>query len=84
MARPTGAAAQAQGAVRANMPGMLTEVHVAPGQQVKTGDLVAVMDSMKLLYSYAAAIDGEVTAVACKVGQTVASGQLLVEIAAPA
>jgi 3-methylcrotonyl-CoA carboxylase alpha subunit len=84
MARPTGAAAQAQGAVRANMPGMVTEVHVAPGQQVKAGDLVAVMDSMKLLYSYAAAIDGEVMAVACKVGQTVASGQLLVEIAAPA
>jgi hypothetical protein len=59
---------------------LVTIVHVQPGQRVQAGDLVAVMDSMKLLYSYEAAISGEVTAVGCKIGDTVSSGQLLVEI----
>ncbi len=84
LARPVQGTAAQQGAVRASMPGMVTEVHVRPGQQVKAGDLVAVMDSMKLLYSYGAGIDGEVVSVGCKVGDTVAGGQLLVEIAATA
>ncbi|MDB6000765.1 MAG: biotin carboxylase [Rhizobacter sp.] len=81
LAHAADATAQAQGAVRANMPGLVTAVHVEPGQRVKAGDVVAVMDSMKLIYSYEAAVSGEVLIVGCKVGDTVSGGQLLVEIA---
>jgi len=80
LARSAEAVTDTQGEVRANMPGLVTIVHVQPGQRVQAGDLVAVMDSMKLLYSYEAAISGEVTAVGCKIGDTVSNGQLLVEI----
>jgi biotin carboxyl carrier protein len=69
-----------QGEIRANMPGLVTTVNVTLGQRVTAGEVVAVLDSMKLLYSYESPIDGEVSAVSCQVGDTVSGGQLMVEV----
>lgn len=71
---------RAQGEIRANMPGLVTTVNVTAGQRVRAGEVVAVLDSMKLLYSYESPIDGEVSTVVCKVGDTVSGGQLMVEV----
>lgn len=80
LAASASSASHSQGEVRANMPGLVTEVRVAIGQKVTAGTVLAVLDSMKLLYSYDAPIDGEVIEVACKVGDTVSGGQLMMEI----
>ncbi|HUN50822.1 MAG TPA: biotin carboxylase N-terminal domain-containing protein [Candidatus Sulfotelmatobacter sp.] len=78
-----GATAKAAGGadIVAAMPGLVTEVAVSIGQVVRRGDIVVVMEAMKLVLSLTAAADGIVRVVHCAAGQTVAGGARLVEIA---
>ncbi|HTY53706.1 MAG TPA: biotin carboxylase N-terminal domain-containing protein [Candidatus Binataceae bacterium] len=70
--------------VRSAMPGRINSVEVSIGQNVNRGDIVIVMEAMKLILSLTAPADGTVTAIHCAAGQTVAGGIRLVEIAAAA
>jgi 3-methylcrotonyl-CoA carboxylase alpha subunit len=70
------------GAVRAALPGLITAVHVVQGQAVTAGEVVAVMEAMKLVFSLEAPITGRVEAVLCELGQSVSNAQLLLEIVA--
>jgi geranyl-CoA carboxylase alpha subunit len=69
------------GRVVAPMHGSVVEIVVAVGETVRVGARVAVVEAMKMQHALTAGVDGEVTAVAVKVGQQVAAGDLLVEIA---
>ncbi|MGQ0503416.1 MAG: ATP-binding protein [Panacagrimonas sp.] len=75
-----GASASA-GEIRAGIPGVVTAVHVSEGQAVAAGDVVVVMEAMKLIFHLQAGIDGIVAALGCKPGQPVAVNELLVSIA---
>jgi 3-methylcrotonyl-CoA carboxylase alpha subunit len=68
------------GTVSATLPGLVTTVNVSVGQQVQAGDVVVVMESMKLMFPMEAPLSGEVAAVLCSAGQQVATAQALVEI----
>ena len=81
---PGRAAAHRSGAVAAPMPGVIAEIRVNPGETVIAGQVVLVLESMKLFTSLHAAIDGTVGAIACHVGQTVAAGKLLLIVEASA
>ena len=70
------------GAVVAPMPGVVAEIRVEAGESVKVGQVVAVLESMKLFMSLEAEIAGTVTDVACRPGETVPAGQTLVRITA--
>jgi 3-methylcrotonyl-CoA carboxylase alpha subunit len=76
-----GAAARHAGAVSAPMPGVIAEVRVAPGDTVTAGQVVVVLESMKLFTPLAAEADGIVSEVACRAGQTVRAGDVLLLIA---
>ena len=76
-------AAVGSGAVTAAMPGVIAEVRVAPGDTVAVGDVVVVLESMKLFLPQLAESAGIVTAVACRLGETVQVGKILVVIEAP-
>ena len=71
------------GTVSAALPGLVTTVNVSVGQQVAAGDVVVVMESMKLMFPLEAPVAGEVAAVLCAPGQQVATAQALVEITPP-
>ena len=45
----------------APMPGMVTEVAVSPGQEVKAGDKLVVLEAMKMLTTVSASADGTVS-----------------------
>jgi propionyl-CoA carboxylase alpha chain len=62
------------------MPGQVLRILVAPGQHVKPGDALVVLEAMKLEQTIRAKIDGRVAAILVKQGQVVAPGQMLVEI----
>jgi len=82
-ARPavaTGGGGASSGAVLAPMPGVVAEVRVAPGDHVEAGQVVVVLESMKLFTSLAAGIDGVVADIACQLGDTVQAGKRLVLI----
>jgi acetyl/propionyl-CoA carboxylase alpha subunit len=71
-------AAQADGALRAPMPGTVVAVNVTPGQAVSAGEVLAVMTAMKMEMTLAAPFDGVVTSVGCAIGDLVDSRQVLV------
>lgn len=67
--------------VVAPMPGKIIKTNVVPGKTVKAGDVVVVMEAMKMEYSLKAETDGIVKGVACKEGDQVTLGKILVQLA---
>jgi biotin carboxyl carrier protein len=78
-ARASGAAAQ--DIASAPMPGTVVALLVAPGQAVRRGDTLVVIESMKLETAIKAWRDGSVAAVEAAVGRTFERGAALVTLA---
>ena len=79
-AAPKAAApAGAQGAVKVNapMPGKILKVNVNAGAAVKKGDVLLVLEAMKMENEICAPQDGTVATVECAAGDSVESGALL-------
>jgi len=75
---------QGQGAgedsVPAPMPGTVVAVHVAAGAQVRRGEALLVMESMKLETSIAAPRDGVIKTLHVELGRSFERGALLVTL----
>ena len=71
---------EASGELRAPMMGLILKVGVAAGDRVKAGDVVAVLESMKMEMRIVAECDGTVAAVNCTQGQTVERNAVLVVV----
>ncbi|MDH4379486.1 MAG: biotin/lipoyl-binding protein [Vampirovibrionales bacterium] len=76
----TGDNSQSSGLVSATMPGNIVSVAVAVGQPVTSGDVLVVMESMKMELSLTSAIAGTITTVNVAEGDKVSIGQVLVEV----
>jgi len=63
------------------MPGLVVTLDVAVGQEVKTGETVAIIEAMKMQNIIRAERDGVVKAVGAKQGDSVAADEVLVEFA---
>lgn len=66
--------------VKAPMPGLVHQVHVTEGQQVKEGDKLLVLVAMKMENSILVHTDAIIKHVAVRANQSVEKGQLLVEL----
>jgi pyruvate carboxylase len=64
----------------APMPGMVTEVAVSPGQEVKEGDKLIILEAMKMLTTVSASQDGVVKEILVAKGEQVDSDDLLVRL----
>jgi len=73
-------ARHAAGGLEAPMPGKVPSVRVVPGQAVRKGDEVLVVEAMKMENALRAPRDGTVKSVAVKVGDMVNPGVVLVEL----
>ena len=67
-------------AVKAPLPGVITDILVAEGDEVKAGDTVIVLEAMKMANNLAAEKDGKVTAICVKIGESVMEDDALVVI----
>jgi 3-methylcrotonyl-CoA carboxylase alpha subunit len=65
------AATEISGELRAPLTGIVLKVNVARGDRIKMGDAAVVMESMKMELRIASKVDGIVTAVHFKPGDTV-------------
>ncbi len=74
------AAAGAGNPVKAPLPGTVTEIKVQVGQQVNVGDIVLVLEAMKMQNNIEAEYAGTVTSVVVKPGETVMEGAVLLTI----
>ena len=63
------------------MPGLVVSIDVAEGQEVKSGEAVAIVEAMKMQNIIRAERDGTVKAVGAAAGDSVAADQVLVEFA---
>ena len=68
------------GLVASPMPGTVIKIEKAEGATVKAGELVLILEAMKMENEVPAPADGTITKMNCEVGRTVASGEILFEI----
>ncbi len=78
-AAPTAVSAT-QAKITAPLPGNITKILVSVGQSVKKGDVVMIMEAMKMENNIVAETDGKVKAIGAQLGQAVNQGDVLVEL----
>ena len=67
--------------VSAPIPGVIQEVNVKAGQSVKKGDVLFVLEAMKMKNNITALHDGKVASVSVNKGDSVTHGQVLMTYA---
>ncbi|MBQ9950887.1 MAG: biotin/lipoyl-binding protein [Clostridia bacterium] len=77
-AAPAGAAGANK--VNAPMPGTILDVKVSVGQSVKNGDVLCILEAMKMENEIAAPCDGVVASINVTKGATVNTGDLLLSL----
>ncbi len=79
-AAPQTAATGAGKAIKAPLPGTITDIKVQVGQQVNIGDIVLVLEAMKMQNNIEAEYAGTIASIAVKAGDTVMEGSVLLTI----
>ena len=75
-----GRRAAAGGGLESPMPGVVTRVHVQPGDTVSRGQPLVALEAMKMEHVIRAPRDGTVTRVRARAGEMVDGGVALVEL----
>ncbi|CAM3527355.1 biotin carboxyl carrier protein [Flavobacterium saliperosum S13] len=65
--------------IKAPMPGLILEISVAVGQEVKENDPILILGAMKMENSFLSPRDGVIKLIAVTQNQAVDKGQLLIE-----
>ena len=66
--------------IKAPMPGLVLSISVEEGSEVQKGDVVLVLEAMKMENSIKASGNGKVKNISIKKGDVVEKGQLLIEL----
>ncbi len=66
--------------IKAPMPGLILNCKVNPGSKVKKGDVLFILEAMKMENEIAASIDGTVVQILAAKGSSVATGEILAVI----
>lgn len=69
-----------QGSLRAPMPGQVIRVDVKKGQQVQQGDILMILEAMKMEHQIIAPSDGTITALFYQTGDAVQQDAILLEL----
>lgn len=73
-------AGQKRKQILAPMPGKVTKVLKSIGEQIQEGDVVIILEAMKMEYSLKAEVTGPLKKLEAKVGDQVILGKVLAEI----
>ncbi|MCB0421604.1 MAG: acetyl-CoA carboxylase biotin carboxyl carrier protein subunit [Bdellovibrionales bacterium] len=68
------------GVLTAPMPGKILEVKIKVGDDVCEGQILVVMEAMKMEYSLKSDIDGKIKSISVNVGDQVTLGRKLAEV----
>ena len=75
-----GAAVNKANAVKAPLPGVITDILVEVGQEVEAGQNVIVLEAMKMANNLQSERAGKVTAICVKIGESVMEDDALIVI----
>lgn len=81
IAKPSPKAAGSGSPVKAPLPGVVLDILVQVGQEVKASDTVVNLEAMKMENSIKAGVDGKVASIAVSKGDSVLEGAVLLTIA---
>ena len=73
-------AAVSSGSVVAPMPGTVIKILKNEGDEVKAGDVVLILEAMKMENEITAPVAGTLASVNCTAGGTIAGGDVLFEV----
>ena len=73
----TGQSGVSDGVVTAPMQGTIVKLHVKPGETVKLGDPICILEAMKMENEVASPAEGDVVDLRVEPGDTVAAGQVI-------
>ncbi len=79
-AKPAATPVEGGSKLEAPMPGMVIRYEVKEGEAVKEGDVVMILEAMKMENSILAQVSGTVKQILCKEGQSVQKGDVLAVI----
>ena len=63
--------------IKSPMPGNILSLHITPGKPVKKGEVLMILEAMKMENEILSPCDGQVTTIHVTQGTTVESGSLL-------
>jgi biotin carboxyl carrier protein len=66
--------------IKAPMPGLVLEIGIVDGQEVKDGDRILILEAMKMENNIMIHVDAKIKKVIVSAGQAVEKGQVLVEL----
>ena len=78
--RSSGNKKKKSGTVSANIPGKIVTIEVESGQVVEEGQVILILEAMKMQNEIQAPISGTVSSVACEEGQSIEANVPLVVI----
>lgn len=73
-------AAKGTGVVKAPLPGTILEIKIREGDEIKAGDIMLIMEAMKMENEIKSAASGIVKSIKVHQGDAVLEGDVLVEI----
>ena len=81
-AAPAPAVSGAEGSIKveAPMPGTILDVKTSVGASVKSGDVLCILEAMKMENDIVAPADGTVASIAANKGDSVEAGQIIVTL----
>ncbi|MDG1536811.1 MAG: biotin/lipoyl-binding protein [Candidatus Thalassarchaeaceae archaeon] len=78
--RKRGGRGKKSGTISSTIPGKIVSIAISEGQQVSEGDVVMILEAMKMQNEIHAPLSGTVSAVNCKPGDSVEANSPLVVI----
>lgn len=81
--RSSGGKSKKSGKVSANIPGKVVTVEVALGDEVTEGQVVMILEAMKMQNEIQAPVSGTVTEIHCEEGQSIEANVPLLVITPP-
>ena len=81
IAKPAPKAAAGGSPVKAPLPGVVLDINVTVGQEVKAADTVITLEAMKMENAIKAGVDGKVASISVAKGDSVLEGAVLITIA---
>ena len=81
--RSSGGKSKKSGKVTANIPGKVVTVEVTIGQEVEEGQVVMILEAMKMQNEIQAPVGGTVTEIHCEEGQSIEANVPLLVITPP-
>ena len=80
VAQPANVASSSANVIKAPMPGTILDIKVSAGQAVKTGDVLIILEAMKMENEIMAPKDGVVSAIHTSKGASVGTGDALLSL----